>query len=74
MLNELPIALAEFLHARQLPLITGAYSIDEQSRLITNSLFVLNKDGEIVPPHYSKTILLAFGEYIPGEQSFPPNP
>jgi len=24
-----------------------------------------------VPPHYSKTILLAFGEYIPGEQIFP---
>lgn len=70
-LNELPITLAEFLHERQLPLITGAYSVDESSRLITNSLFVLNKDGEIVPPHYSKTILLAFGEYIPGEQFFP---
>ncbi|MDD5461648.1 MAG: apolipoprotein N-acyltransferase [Methylococcales bacterium] len=69
--NELPIALAQFLHERQLPLITGAYSVDEQSRLITNSLFVLNKDGEIAPPHYSKTILLAFGEYIPGEQFFP---
>jgi apolipoprotein N-acyltransferase len=69
--NELPIALAQFLHDRQLPLITGAYSVDEQSNLITNSLFVLNKDGEIVPPHYSKTILLAFGEYIPGEQFFP---
>ena len=68
--NELPIALAEFLHERQLPLITGAYSVDESNRLITNSLFVLNKDGEIVPPHYSKTILLAFGEYIPGEQFF----
>jgi len=39
--------------------------------MITNSLFVLNKDGDIVPPHYSKTILLAFGEYIPGEQFFP---
>ncbi len=24
-----------------------------------------------MPPHYSKTILLAFGEYIPGEQVFP---
>ncbi len=69
--NALPIALAEFLHEKQLPLITGAYSVDEQSRLITNSLFVLNNNGEIVPPHYSKTILLAFGEYIPGEQFFP---
>jgi apolipoprotein N-acyltransferase len=69
--NALPIALSEFLKYKQLPLITGAYSVDEKSRLITNSLFVLNKDGEIVPPHYSKTILLAFGEYIPGEQFFP---
>jgi apolipoprotein N-acyltransferase len=69
--NALPQALTEFLHERQLPLITGAYSVDESSRLITNSLFVLNKDGDIVPPHYSKTILLAFGEYIPGEQWFP---
>jgi apolipoprotein N-acyltransferase len=66
-----PVALAQFLKVRQLPLLTGAYSVDESSRLITNSLFVLNKDGEIVPPHYSKSILLAFGEYIPGEQFFP---
>lgn len=70
--NDAPsLELAEFLKARQLPLITGAYSVDEKLRLITNSLFVLNKDGEIVPPHYSKTILLAFGEYIPLEQFFP---
>ena len=69
--DDYPAALAQFLQQRQLPLITGAYSVDEQSRLITNSLFVLNKDGEIVPPHYSKSILLAFGEYIPGEQFFP---
>ncbi|MEQ1636201.1 MAG: apolipoprotein N-acyltransferase [Methylococcales bacterium] len=69
--NELSVALTQFLNDRQLPLITGAYSVDEQSSLITNSLFVLNKAGEIVPPHYSKSILLAFGEYIPGEQLFP---
>ena len=66
-----PVALTKFLQDRQLPLITGAYSVDEASNLITNSLFVLNKDGELVPPHYSKTILLAFGEFIPGEQYFP---
>lgn len=63
--------LREFLTARQLPLVTGAYSVDFASGLVTNSLFVLNRKGEIVPPHYSKTILLAFGEYIPGEQWFP---
>ncbi|CAA9891088.1 Apolipoprotein N-acyltransferase [Candidatus Methylobacter favarea] len=69
--NELPVALARFLRERQLALITGAYGVDERSRLITNSLFILDKNGEILPSHYSKTILLAFGEYIPGEQFFP---
>ena len=39
-LNALPQTLAAFLHERQLPLITGAYSIDAPTRLITNSLFV----------------------------------
>ncbi|TAL45822.1 MAG: apolipoprotein N-acyltransferase [Methylovulum sp.] len=69
--NEKPLALSRFVRERQIPLITGAYSVDESSRLITNSLFVLDGNGEIVPPHYSKSILLAFGEYIPGEQLFP---
>ncbi len=63
--------LREFLQARQLALVTGAYSIDLNSRLITNSLFMLDRSGAIAPPHYSKTILLAFGEYIPGEQWLP---
>lgn len=66
-----PVALREFLKQRQLPLITGAYGVDEVQRLITNSLFILNKDGELQTQHYSKSILLAFGEYIPLEQSFP---
>ena len=69
--NEKPLALSRFIRVRQIPLITGAYSVDSKTRLITNSLFVLNGNGEIVPPHYSKSILLAFGEYIPGEQFFP---
>ncbi|RIZ68335.1 MAG: apolipoprotein N-acyltransferase [Methylococcales bacterium] len=69
--NRLPKALTYFLQERQLPLITGAYSVEENSQLITNSLFVLNNDGQLISPHYSKSILLAFGEYIPGEQFFP---
>ena len=66
-----PLALSQFLKQRQLPLITGAYGVNEQQRLATNSLFILNKEGELQPQHYSKTILLAFGEYIPLEQWFP---
>ncbi len=69
--NRLPKALTYFLQERQLPLITGAYSVEENSQLITNSLFVLNNDGQLISPHYSKSILLAFGEYIPGEQFLP---
>jgi apolipoprotein N-acyltransferase len=70
-LDTHPTQLRRFIQERELPLITGAYSVDRDSGLITNSLFVLDKTGEIVPPHYSKSILLAFGEYIPGEQFFP---
>jgi apolipoprotein N-acyltransferase len=69
--EEYPTALSQFLRERRLALITGAYGFDRQQRLPTNSMFVMNKDGELVPPHYSKSILLAFGEYIPGERIFP---
>lgn len=69
--EPLPQALEQFLKDRQLALITGAYGVDEPLSLLTNSLFVLDKQGQIIEPHYSKTILLAFGEYIPGEQWLP---
>jgi len=69
--DDKPVALSQFIRDRQIPLVTGAYSVDSKLRLITNSLFVLNENGVIVPPHYSKSILLAFGEYIPGEQFLP---
>jgi apolipoprotein N-acyltransferase len=69
--DRYPIALMRYVHERQLPLITGAYSMDDSTHLLTNSLFAIDKQGSIIPPHYSKTILLAFGEYIPGEQWFP---
>ena len=69
--QEYPTVLRDFLQERQLPLITGAYGYDLTKRLPTNSLFLLDKDGVLQPAHYSKTILLAFGEYIPGEQTFP---
>ncbi len=63
--------LRAFVETRRIPLITGAFSAASDSQLITNSLFVLDSYGEIVPPHYSKSILLAFGEYIPGERFLP---
>ena len=69
--KEQPMLLSYFLRQRQLPLLTGAFGVDQKSRLITNSLFLLDNQGEIVDPHYSKTILLAFGEYIPFAETFP---
>jgi apolipoprotein N-acyltransferase len=66
-----PSMLKTYLKDRKVSLVTGAYSLDEKSGLPTNSLFALNRDGDIAPPGYSKTILLAFGEYIPGETLFP---
>lgn len=69
--KDYPIMLAQFLRERQLPLVTGAFGVDRKSNLITNSLFLLDNQGEVVEPHYSKTILLAFGEYIPFADTFP---
>lgn len=63
--------LINYINKRQVALITGAYAQDIKSGLTTNSLFILDKNGEVQSPYYSKTILLAFGEYIPGEEQFP---
>ncbi|TXL13259.1 apolipoprotein N-acyltransferase [Methylococcaceae bacterium HT4] len=63
--------LKNFIKQRQVALITGAYAQDPKTKLMTNSLFVLDEKGEVQSPYYSKSILLAFGEYIPGEEQFP---
>ena len=63
--------LQEFLRNHRVALITGAYGKDQASGLITNSLFAIDNQGSITEPHYSKTILLALGEYIPGVETFP---
>jgi len=63
--------LRHYIKQAAVPLITGSYAKDEQTGLITNSLFVVDNKGDVQPDYYSKSILLAFGEYIPGEQTFP---
>jgi apolipoprotein N-acyltransferase len=50
-------------------LITGGYS--GLNGKFTNSFFVLNEKGEWLTPPYHKTILLAFGEYLPGADLIP---
>lgn len=69
--SEYPRILREYLKDRRLALLTGAYGVHPSSRMLTNSLFALDQNGELMGPQYSKSILLAFGEYIPGESIFP---
>jgi apolipoprotein N-acyltransferase len=66
------LMLRSFLDRSQLHLATGSYGITPDTRQATNSLFFLNprSQGE-EPPPYTKTMLLAFGEYIPGSIWFP---
>jgi apolipoprotein N-acyltransferase len=52
-------------------LITGGYSRLNGANKVTNSFFVLSEKGEWLVPPYHKTILLAFGEYLPGADLFP---
>jgi len=50
-------------------LITGSFA-RSQGRT-GNAALILNKNAEIQKPLVFKKILLAFGEYIPGEETFP---
>lgn len=63
--------LENFVKSHHTALVTGAYGFDRDSGRLTNSLFLIDPEGRLVSPHYSKTILLAFGEYLPGESWFP---
>lgn len=66
-----PGRLREIVRGMQQPLITGGYSVKEGTQLYTNSFFVLDKNGMWMDKPYHKTVLLAFGEYIPFGDIFP---
>ncbi len=63
--------LIQFIRENQLPLITGAYYRDNITNKSANSLFFIDGNGVVDPHPYNKTHLLAFGEYIPGSDTFP---
>ena len=51
------------------PIVMSA--IGESAKGTTNSIFVFNEKGDLVQSPYDKTLLLAFGEYLPGEKWLP---
>ncbi len=61
--------LKKSLLESDISLITGAYTKASTGQT-SNSVIFLDKD-QFVEPNYSKTHLLAFGEYIPGSQFYP---
>ena len=65
------VRLGSFISELGIPLITGGYRHDLGNRKTYNSIFFVEKDGTILDPPYSKSILLAFGEYFPGAQYLP---
>lgn len=66
-----PFKLRAYVSSWQTKLITGGYAYKEGTGQVTNSFFILNKEGRWLVPPYHKTILLAFGEYFPGASWFP---
>ena len=57
------------LQDSNISLITGAYKRASTGQALNSVVFI--DEGELIEPSYSKTHLLAFGEYIPGSQFFP---
>ena len=51
------------------PLALSATQID--NKRVTNSFFIFDKDGTLVQSPYNKMVLVAFGEYLPGESWLP---
>jgi apolipoprotein N-acyltransferase len=52
-------------------LITGGYGYSPKDDKVTNTFFIAHKNGYMSPNPYYKSILLAFGEYIPLGDTFP---
>ncbi len=67
--NPYSINLTKELKKLNISLITGTYTRADTGQT-ANSVVFIDK-GEFISPNYSKTHLLAFGEYIPGSKLYP---
>lgn len=63
--------LRAFLLRHRIALLTGARGYDDAAGKRTNAFFLFREDGEPAGPPYHKTLLLAFGEYVPGARLVP---
>ena len=61
--------LTRIVKKLKIPLITGGIGRDDRGH--SNSLFIFNREGELLKPVYDKIKLLAFGEYMPGPFQLP---
>ena len=61
--------LSKMIKELQIPFITGAVSRDQDK--YGGSLFVFDRNGNILKPVYNKIKLLIFGEYFPGIDRIP---
>lgn len=65
------LVLRTFLRRAGIPLATGGRGIDEATGKQTNAFFLFRGNGNLAGPPYQKTMLLAFGEYLPGSTVVP---
>jgi len=69
-LRPLSTKVLDFIKTHKVAFLAGAYSDDSQPGKTYNAIFSINKDG-VITQSYRKTLLLAFGEYLPGAKIFP---
>ncbi len=63
--------LQRYLKKNKYALFTGSYGYAQDAGGVSNSLFLFDNNGIVQQPTYTKTTLLAFGEYIPGGSWIP---
>lgn len=68
--NFMPNSLNTFTKEYNVALATGFYDSQGSNR-VANAILYVNSDGYIADEPTHKTILLAFGEYLPFSETFP---